>query len=438
LKWSIAVSTQKEKVASTQSRKAVVATVVGNVLEWFDFTVYSFFSVIIAKVFFPTGDELTSYLMALATFGVGFFMRPLGGLVIGSYSDRKGRKAALSLTILLMAMGTFIIAITPGYAQIGLFAPVLIVLARLLQGFSAGGETGSATAFLTEHAPPGRKAFYASWLQSSIGLAVVLGSGTGAMVSSWLTVEELESWGWRIPFLIGCLIAPVGFYIRHRIEEPPIVRTQPAVKSPLREVLNNHMRGATTVFLLVVLWTVVTYAVLFYIPGYASRVLGLPSQIGFIAGTVGGTVIVIATPIVGYLADRYGFRPWLIGSAAGIFTVIYPMFLLINQFPGLASLVVFQVVLGLLISGYVGPILAAFSELLPSHVLSTGLSIAYNVAVTVFGGFATFTITWLIAVSGSPLAPAFYIMFAAAVSFVGAVLYQGRDHVGRQNWEGAY
>ncbi len=432
------MSIQKQQVVTMQSRKAVIATVVGNVLEWFDFTVYSFFSVIIAKVFFPTGNELTSYLMALATFGVGFFMRPLGGIVIGSYSDRKGRKAALSLTILLMAAGTLIIAITPSYAQIGLFAPVLIVLARLLQGFSAGGETGSATAFLTEHAPPGRKAFYASWLQSSIGLAVVLGSGTGALVSSWLTVEQLEGWGWRVPFLVGCLIAPVGFYIRHRIEEPPVIHAAGVAKSPLREVLRNHRRGATTVFLLVVLWTVCTYAVLFYIPAYASRVLGLANQVGFMAGTVGGLVIVFATPVVGYLADRSGFRPWLIGAAVGIFTLIYPMFLMINQFPGLPSLIVFQVVLGLLISAYVGPILAAFSELLPSHVLSTGLSIAYNVAVTLFGGFATFTITWLIAVSGNPLAPAFYIMFAAAVSFVGAVLYQDRQRVGGQHWEGVY
>lgn len=204
-----------------EANKAVVATVIGNGLEWFDFTVYSFFSVIIAKVFFPTASELTSYLLALATFGVGFFMRPVGGILLGIYSDRRGRKAALSLTILLMAAGTLIIAVTPGYAQWGLFAPALIVFARLLQGFSAGGEMGSATAFLTEHAPAGQKAYYSSWIQASIGVAVALGAGAGALLSALLTPEQLESWGWRLPFLFGSLIGPVGFYIRSRIDETP-------------------------------------------------------------------------------------------------------------------------------------------------------------------------------------------------------------------------
>ncbi|MDF2643785.1 MAG: transporter, partial [Pseudomonas sp.] len=225
-----------------QARRAVTATVIGNGLEWFDFTVYSFFSVIIAKVFFPTGSELTSYLLALATFGVGFFMRPVGGIVLGIYGDKRGRKAALSLTILLMALGTLIIALTPSYSQIGLMAPVLIVLARLLQGFSAGGEMGSATAFLTEHAPDGKKAFYSSWIQASIGVAVLLGSALGAALSSYLTQAQLESWGWRIPFLIGTLIGPVGFYIRSRVDETPAYSAAKPVESPLREVFKTYPR----------------------------------------------------------------------------------------------------------------------------------------------------------------------------------------------------
>ncbi|MDQ7913666.1 MFS transporter [Pseudomonas sp. 102515] len=407
-----------------QANKAVVATVIGNGLEWFDFTVYSFFSVIIAKVFFPSANELTSYLLALATFGVGFFMRPVGGILLGIYSDRSGRKAALSLTILLMAAGTLIIAVTPGYAQLGLFAPALIVFARLLQGFSAGGEMGSATAFLTEHAPAGQKAYYSSWIQASIGVAVALGAGFGALLSALLTPEQLESWGWRLPFLFGSLIGPIGFYIRSRIDETPAYATVQRAQSPLREVLRVYPRQTATSFSMVVLWTVCTYAVLFYLPSYATRVLGLPSGLGFTAGMLGGLVLLVATPLVGRLADRHSKRPWLLGSAVAIFCAAWPLFWMLNRWPGLASLLVFQAVLGLLISGYLGGLLAAFGELLPTRVLSTGLSVAYNFAVTLFGGFATFTVTWLIAATGSPLAPAFYIMFAAAISAVGAALFR--------------
>lgn len=421
----MSTTTLPPRVSSPRhARRAVIATVIGNGLEWFDFTVYSFFSVIISKVFFPTGDELTSYLLALATFGVGFVMRPVGGIVLGIYSDKHGRKAALSATILLMALGTLIIAITPGYAQIGLAAPALILFARLLQGFSAGGEMGSATAFLTEHAPAGQKGFYSSWIQSSIGLAVMIGAGLGALLSAWLSPEALESWGWRVPFLIGCLIGPVGFYIHHRMDETPAYQGEQAPDSPLREVIRSYPRQTLISFSLIVLWTVCTYAILFYIPSYATRVLKLPSNVGFIAGLVGGLVLVIATPLVGRLSDRNGRRPWLLGSALAIFLCAYPMFWLINAMPGLGSLLVFEVVLGLCISGYIGSILAVFSELLPARVLSTGLSVAYNLAVTLFGGFATFTITWLIATTGSNVAPAFYIMIAAAISMAGALLYR--------------
>jgi MHS family proline/betaine transporter-like MFS transporter len=201
-----------------QRRRAILATVLGNGLEWFDFTVYSFFAVIIAKLFFPTGNELTSLLLTVATFGVGFFMRPVGGIVLGIYADKVGRKAALSLTILLMAAGTALIGLAPTYSQIGVWAPLLIVAARLLQGFSAGGEMGSATAFLTEYAPPDKRAYYSSWIQSSIGFAVLLGAAVGTFVTARLSADALHSWGWRMPFLIGILIGPVGYFIRSRME----------------------------------------------------------------------------------------------------------------------------------------------------------------------------------------------------------------------------
>ncbi|EOA04090.1 proline/betaine transporter protein [Herbaspirillum frisingense GSF30] len=407
-------------VSNHQRRRAIIATVIGNGLEWFDFTVYSFFAVIIAKLFFPTGNDLTSLLLAVATFGVGFFMRPVGGILLGIYADRVGRKAALSVTILLMAVGTTMIGLAPTYESIGLFAPLIIVVARLLQGFSAGGEMGSATAFLTEYAPERERAFYSSWIQASIGVAVLLGAAVGTFVTSSLSPEALSSWGWRLPFLLGIIIGPVGYYIRNHLEETPtFLEEKDKTDSPLKEVIRNFPRETSASFSMVILWTVCTYVLLFYMPTYSVKVLKLPQTTGFIAGMVGGLCIMVLAPIVGRMADRIGRRPLLSGSAALILVLAYPMFAYINSAPSLSTLLIFQLVFGTLIAAYTGPILAAFSELFPAKVLSTGLSVAYNLAVTIFGGFASFFITWLIAATGSTMAPAFYVMIAAAISFVG-------------------
>jgi len=400
-------------VTNHQRRRAIIATVIGNGLEWFDFTVYSFFAVIIAKLFFPTGNDLTSLLLAVATFGVGFFMRPVGGILLGIYADRVGRKAALSVTILLMAVGTTMIGLAPTYESVGLFAPLIIVVARLLQGFSAGGEMGSATAFLTEYAPERERAYYSSWIQASIGVAVLLGAAVGTFVTTSLEPEALASWGWRLPFLLGIIIGPVGYYIRNHLEE------KDKTDSPLKEVIRNFPRETSASFSMVILWTVCTYVLLFYMPTYSVKVLKLPQTTGFIAGMVGGLCIMVLAPIVGRLADRIGRRPLLSGAAALILVLAYPMFAWINSAPSLTTLLVFQLVFGTLIAAYTGPILAAFSELFPAKVLSTGLSVAYNLAVTIFGGFASFFITWLIAATGNNMAPAFYVMIAAAISFVG-------------------
>ncbi|PVY70916.1 MHS family proline/betaine transporter-like MFS transporter [Cupriavidus alkaliphilus] len=407
-------------IQPSQRRRAIVATVIGNGLEWFDFTVYSFFAVIIARLFFPTGNDLSSLLLAVATFGVGFFMRPVGGIVLGVYADRVGRKAALSLTILLMALGTTLIGIAPTYDQIGILAPLLIVVARLMQGFSAGGEMGGATAFLTEYAPARQRAYYSSWIQASIGVAVLLGAAVGTFVTSSLSEEALNSWGWRLPFLLGIVIGPVGYYIRHHLDETPAFRdTAERADSPLKEIFQAYPRETAASFSMVILWTVCTYVLLFYMPTYAVKVLKVPQADGFVAGMAGGCAIMVFAPLVGLLADRIGRRVLLSGSALLILVLAWPMFAYINHVPGLASLLVFQLVFGVLIATYTGPILAAFSELFPARVLSTGLSVAYNFAVTIFGGFASFIITWLIATTGSSMAPAIYVMIAAAISLVG-------------------
>jgi len=404
-------------------RRAITATILGNGFEWFDFMVYGFFAITIGQLFFPTGNELTSLMLSVATFGVGFVVRPIGGILIGMYSDRVGRKAALSLTILLMAAGTALIGLAPTYEQIGIGAPVLIIIARLLQGFSAGGEMGSATAFLTEHAPEDQKGYYASWIQSSIGFAVVLGALAGTVLTLWLTPAEVKAWGWRVPFLLGILIGPIGFYIRSGVDETPaFLANKDKVKKPFTEVLLNYPRETFTTFSMVILWTVCIYVLLFYMPTYAVKTLKMPQSMSFIAGVVGGLIITVLSPFVGAWSDRIGRRKLLAFSSGGILLIAYPMFALVVSAPTQLNLILFQAVFGVLIAGYTGPILAAFSEIFPTKILSTGLSVAYNVAVMTFGGFASLILTWLIATTGSAMAPAIYVIAAAAVSFLGVTL----------------
>src|SRR5947199_5926213 len=218
----------------TREWNAVIAASIGNALEWFDFVVYGFFAISIARLFFPAADESTSLLVALATFGVTYFMRPLGAIVLGNYADRHGRKAAFSLTIVVMTLGTGIIALAPTYAAIGLWAPILIVLARCIQGFSAGGEFGAATAFLAEQQPE-RRGFFASWQFASQGLTTVLATAFGAVLAAALSIEQMDSWGWRIPFLFGLLIGPVGYYLRSHVEETAEFRSTHVRRAPLRE-----------------------------------------------------------------------------------------------------------------------------------------------------------------------------------------------------------
>ncbi|QYY29595.1 MULTISPECIES: MFS transporter [Cupriavidus] len=419
----IAATMEASQDEAKRRRRAITATILGNGFEWFDFMVYGFFAITIGQLFFPTGNELTSLLLSVATFGVGFVVRPVGGILIGMYSDRVGRKAALSLTILLMAGGTALIGIAPTYEQIGIGAPILIIIARLMQGFSAGGEMGSATAFLTEHAPANQKGYYASWIQSSIGFAVVLGAAAGTVLTLWLAPEEVKAWGWRIPFLLGILIGPIGFYIRSNVDETPaFLATTDKVKKPFSEVLSNFPRETFTTFSMVILWTVCIYVLLFYMPTYAVKTLKMPQSMSFIAGVVGGLIITVLSPFVGALSDRMGRKKILALSSGGILLLAYPMFALVVSAPTQTSLIIFQSVFGILIAGYTGPILAAFSEIFPTRVLSTGLSVAYNVAVMTFGGFASLILTWLIATTGSAMAPALYVVAAAAVSFTGVTL----------------
>lgn len=399
-------------------RHAIAAATIGNGLEWFDFTVYGFFTPIIARLFFPAINDLTSILLTVGTYGVGFFMRPVGAVVLGVYADRKGRKAALTLTILMMAFGTALLGFAPTYAQAGIIGPLVIVLARLIQGFSAGGEIGGATAFLIEYAPPEKRGFYASWQQTSQALAVVLGGICGTIVTHALDPAAIDSWGWRVPFLLGLLIGPVGFYIRARVDETPVFTDSHTQKSesPLRDALRDHPRGIASGFGVTILWTVCTYVLLFYMTTYAVKQLNIPLADAFVATTIGGLVLMLGCPIAGALSDRVGRKRLLLAAAIAIGVLIYPLFAWVNASPDLMTLAIVQGILGLLLAAFTGPAPALLAEQFPAGLRSTGLSLAYNFAVTIFGGFAAVIVTLLIEATGTKLAPSFYVMAAALVS----------------------
>jgi MFS family permease len=408
--------------------RQIVAAVIGNALEWYDFVVFGFLTVIISRLFFPAESELASLLLTMATFGVGFFMRPVGGIVLGIFADRMGRKAALQLIIALMTLSMAMIAFAPTYAAIGVAAPLLIVLARFLQGFATGGEFASATSFLVEASPEGRRGYYGSLQMVGQSLAALTGALAGALVTRGLSPEQVDSWGWRLPFMFGLIIGPVGLYIRRYLDETEAflhARSQSRTASHAASLL-AHGRGLAVTFGLVICGTISYYVVLVYIPTFAKTQLNMPLADAFLAQVVGLLFLTAVIPVFGTLSDRIGRRPILIAGTVAYFFLLYPLFAWVHSAPSLERLTVMQVVLCSLVGVYFGPISTALAEQFPTHVRSTGLAIAYNFAVMMFGGFAQFIVTWLIRETGSPLAPAYYVMFGAVIGFIASLFLVDR------------
>jgi MHS family proline/betaine transporter-like MFS transporter len=404
------------RTSSPPAWRLIAAASIGNALEWFDLVVYGFFAVTIAKLFFPAGNDTVSLLLTLGTFGVSFFMRPLGAVVLGVYADRAGRKAALTLSILLMMAGTLLIAVMPTYASIGVLAPVGIVLARMIQGFSAGGEFGSATAFLAEHGAH-RRGFFSSWQASSQGLTTLLAAIFGAVLTSALTPEQMLSWGWRVPFFFGLLIGPVAFYIRRHIDETPEFLAAQTTQRPLADTFTHQKERLALAIGAVVVGTVATYLIL-YMPTYAVKQLGIPASAAFSATIATGITQMIGAPIFGHWSDRIGRTGIMIGAATLFLLLAYPAFAVLAAHPRFGVLIGMQLFLGTIVSAYFGALPALLTELFPTQTRTTGMSLGYNIAATVFGGFAPFIVTWLIGATGSPLAPSFYLTAAAAASIV--------------------
>lgn len=395
------------------SGKAVLAAVIGNGLEFYDFGIYAYFAVTIGRQFFPAATPTASLLLSLATFGVGFISRPLGSIVIGAYADRVGRRPALVLTLGLMALGMLMLALTPPYAVIGLAAPVLIVVARIVQGFALGGEVGPSSAFLLEAAPSGWRARYGAWQRASQGAAVLVAGLVGVIMSSLLSPAAMESWGWRVPFLLGISIVPVGIYVRRQLPET-LAERGPKEAGVLATLLAKSRRPLALGILLTLSTGVSTY-VGNYMTTYARTTLKMDPGIALSATLILGLTVVIFAPISGWLGDRYGRKPVLIWSRVAYMVVAYPAFVLLNEYPVGGILLAMVAVLTVFdtISNAIGLVL--IPENFPKAVRSAGMAISYAVALMISGSATQFMVAWVIDVTGNPLSPAWFVILAGFV-----------------------
>lgn len=396
--------------------KVLAAASIGNALEWYDILVYGYFAVTISKLFFPTADPTTALLLTFGTFGVSYLVRPLGAIVLGAYADRVGRRAAMLVSIVIMTIGTGLMAVMPTYASIGVLAPIAVLVARLLQGFAVAGEFGSATAFLVEHSKT-RKGFFAGFQWFGQGLAAVLASFFGVILTAWLTADQLNSWGWRIPFFFGMLIGPIGLYIRKHVSETPEFRAQGPAEAPVRDLFTLQWDRLLLCIGIVILSTSSNYIIL-YMPTYAIRELHLSQTLGFIATMIGGILLTFGAPYFGHLSDRFGRIPMMIVVCVLFAVSAYPAFVLLLANPSLIGIVGIVCWLSLLKAAYSGTLPALMAEIFPIGTRSTGMALSYNVAVPIFGGFAPFIASWMIAQTGTPLAPSFYLIVTSVISLV--------------------
>ena len=416
----------------TLPTKGLVAVVIGNWLEFYDFLVFSLFAVMIADAFFPGESRIGRLLGALATFGAGFFTRPLGAAVIGAYADRVGRRAALTLTLLLMALGSGIVAITPSYAQIGLAAPLILLVARLVQGFSCGGEVGPATTYLLETAPIEKRAALTIWQGYSQQLALVLGSLVGVVLTTTLTTEQLYAWGWRVPFALGILIAPVGLYIRRQLPETiEASQTHRSSRAVLGDLARGHWRAVVCGIFVISGATISTY-VFNYMTTYAITTLHLSARMGNVL-TLTGAVASIAGMALGAWADRFGRKRLLIAWRVIFVLAIYPTFR-VYAVPGTAPevIVALNMLLNFLFATGLGAMYAFLLEAFPRSVRSSGLGLLYALSVAIFGGTTQFVVAWLIDWTGDPLVPAWYQIVWNAASIAAVALLAPHAELARE------
>jgi MHS family proline/betaine transporter-like MFS transporter len=416
--------------------RAILAASFGNLLEWYDFAVYAAFAIYIGRDLFPPDAAGAELIKAFLVFGLGFVIRPFGAIVIGIYGDRAGRKAALTLTIVVMACGTLVIAVTPAYAAIGVGAPLMLVGGRILQGFSAGGEIGSAAAFLVEHAPDGRQARWAAWLQASMGMSNILAALVAFAVTTLLPVTEVVRWGWRVPFVIGLSILPVGLYLRRTLAETPAFCAQAprlqsgGVLTPIAGVFRDHSASLLIGFGVSILWAVAIYVLLIFMPVFVQTAFGFTATQAFGASLVENTVFVCGCFAFGGVADRIGHARVMAAGAATLLLAVLPLFEWLNTVRSVLVLTLVLAACGALVSSFTSVAPTLLSGLFPVAQRATGLSLVYNGAFTLFGGFAPAVLTWMMdGAAGSVLAPAWYVAFAAVPALVALAVLNRRRRV---------
>ena len=406
--------------------RVVAATVAGNALEFYDFVTYAFFAVYIGKAFFPASTAVGSLLLSVAVFGVGFVSRPLGAILIGAYADRAGRKPAMLLTIALITVGTLGLALTPSYASIGMAAPVIVVICRLVQGLALGGEVGPSSAFLIEISPANKRGLYGSWQLASQGIASLVAGGLGMMLTSTMDPADLQAWGWRVPFAFGLVLIPIAFYLRQSMPET-LEQGAPtgAPGAPAR--LRDHRRVISLAILTVIGGTISTY-VGNYMTTYAITTLKFAPTIAMSATLVVGLTTLVFALAGGWLSDRYGRKPVMLVPRVLSALLVYPAFMFLAEQRTTAALLSVTALLAALnaISGAAS--LVTMTELLPRSIRAVGMSIAYAVGVALFGGTTQFVITWLIATTGNPASPAWYVAGSSIICALAMLaLPEGRD-----------
>ncbi|MDN0081284.1 MFS transporter [Crenobacter sp. SG2305] len=423
--------------SSTQTRQSQARTVFrvvsGNFLEMYDFMVYGFYATAIAHTFFPTGSEFASLMLSLVTFGAGFLMRPLGAIVLGAFIDRHGRRVGLLMTLGLMAAGTLLIACVPGYASIGIAAPLLVLVGRLLQGFSAGVELGGVSVYLAEIATPGNKGFYVSWQSASQQVAVIFAALLGVLLHSLLPKEVMTEWGWRVPFLVGCLIVPFLFIIRRSLQETEAFKQRkqhPTLGQIFRSIQQNWTLVLNGAFL-VMMTTVSFYMITAYTPTFGKEVLKLGEVDNLIVTVCVGISNFFWLPVMGMLSDRVGRKPLLITFTALMLVTAYPTMLWLTSDPSFGRLLLVELWLSFIYASYNGAMVVALTEVMPPAVRTTGFSLAYSLATAIFGGFTPAISTYLIHATGNKAMPGVWLSVAAVCALFATLrlMRAGRSHV---------
>ena len=419
-------------VGASTLRKVVTGAAIGNAVEWFDFAIYGFLATYIAANFFPSGNETAALLNTFAIFAAAFFMRPLGGFIFGPLGDRIGRQRVLALVILLMSGATLAIGLLPTYEAIGVAAPLLLLFLRCLQGFSAGGEYGGGAVYLAEYSSDRRRGLIVTFMAWSGVVGFLIGSVTVTVLQAVLPTEAMESYGWRIPFLLAAPLGLVGLYIRLRLDDTPqfaaLSEKDKVAESPLREAVRTAWPSILQVIGLFIIYNVGYYVVFTYLPTYFIKTLGFTKTMSFVSITVASLVALVLILPLAALSDRIGRRPMLIGGALGFAVLAYPLFLLLNS-GSIAAAIAAHCGLAAIESVYISAAVVAGVELFATRVRYSGFSIGYNIAVAAFGGTTPYVVTWLTGNTGNNLAPAFYVVVAAVISLVTVLTL--RENAGR-------